>query len=83
MCRARGHLGNSYQSILIAVAISIVGFLFSLDTGIMASTMAHDSYQLYTYGETMQNSASQGGIVGAYYVGLTIGSAASAWTMDS
>ncbi|KAI6381744.1 hypothetical protein MCOR25_000978 [Pyricularia grisea] len=73
----RGHLGNSTRSITIAMAISMAGFLYGLDTGIIASTIAHSTFKKTMYGATMKNAAVQGGIVSAYYGGSAVGSAAS------
>ncbi|TLD30835.1 hypothetical protein PspLS_01793 [Pyricularia sp. CBS 133598] len=79
----RGHLGNSTRSITIAMAISMAGFLYGLDTGIIASTIAHSTFKKAMYGAAMKNAAVQGGIVSAYYGGSAVGSAASGWTMDA
>ncbi|EJT75713.1 hypothetical protein GGTG_05645 [Gaeumannomyces tritici R3-111a-1] len=79
----RGHLGNSVRSITIATAISMAGFLYGLDTGIIASTIAHSTFKRAMYGAAMKNAAIQGGIVSAYYGGSAVGSAASGWTMDA
>jgi MFS family permease len=58
-------------------------FLYGLDTGIIASTIAQRTFKLYMYGPSMKNAAVQGGIVSSYYAGSAVGSAAAAWTMDA
>lgn len=83
MVKQRGHLGNSLRSITIALSISLAGFLYGLDTGIIATTIAHNSFKVYMYGlDGLENPSIEGGIVSGYYVGLSIGSAMSAWSMD-
>ncbi|KAH8880850.1 general substrate transporter [Thozetella sp. PMI_491] len=83
MGKPRGHLGNSSRSITIATAISLAGFIYGLDTGIIASTIAQKTFQSYMYGPSLKNAALTGGIVSGYYAGSALGSAASAWTMDA
>ncbi|KAI1340169.1 general substrate transporter [Xylariaceae sp. FL0016] len=83
MGTARGHLGNSARSITIALGISLAGFLYGLDTGIIASTIAQKTFKSYMYGPSLENVAITGGIVSGYYAGSAVGSAAAAYTMDA
>ncbi|TGJ87195.1 hypothetical protein E0Z10_g1604 [Xylaria hypoxylon] len=80
--RIAGHRGNSTRSVLVGLAISLAGFLYGIDTGIIASTIAHDSFKRYMYGPSMDNASIQAGIISGYYAGYTAGSAAAAYTMD-
>ncbi|KAI0811336.1 general substrate transporter [Xylaria sp. FL0064] len=80
--RIAGHRGNSTRSILVGLAISLAGFLYGIDTGIIASTIAHDSFKRYMYGPSMDNASIEGGIVSGYYAGYAVGSGAAAYTMD-
>ncbi|KAI1420475.1 general substrate transporter [Xylaria sp. FL1777] len=80
--RIAGHRGNSTRSVLVALAISLSGFLYGIDTGIIASTIAHDSFKRYMYGPSMDNPSIQAGIVSGYYAGYAVGSGAAAYTMD-
>ncbi|KAI0434369.1 general substrate transporter [Xylaria sp. FL1042] len=80
--RIAGHRGNSTRSVLVGLAISLAGFLYGIDTGIIASTIAHDSFKHYMYGPSMDNASIEGGIVSGYYAGYAVGSGAAAYTMD-
>ncbi|KAH9905028.1 general substrate transporter [Xylariomycetidae sp. FL2044] len=77
-----GHRGNSTRSIMVGLAISLAGFLYGIDTGIIASTIAQDTFKSYMYGASLDNASIRGGIVTGYYAGYTFGSGASAYTMD-
>ncbi|KAK7211280.1 hypothetical protein V2G26_018458 [Clonostachys chloroleuca] len=77
-----GHRGNSARSIMIALAISLAGFVNGIDTGIISSTIAQKTFKLYMYGPAMDNVALKGGIVSGYYAGYALGSTGAAWSMD-
>ncbi|KAH8172177.1 sugar transporter domain-containing protein [Sarocladium implicatum] len=79
---AAGHRGNSARSILIGLAISLAGFVYGIDTGIIASTIAQKTFKSYMYGESMKNVSIQAGVVSGYYAGSAFGSAGSAYSMD-
>lgn len=59
-----------------------VRFLYGLDTGIIATTIAQSSFKTYMYGPDGVDSSLNGGIVSGYYAGSCLGSAAASWTMD-
>ncbi|KAH8667703.1 major facilitator superfamily domain-containing protein [Ilyonectria robusta] len=87
--RAAGHRGNSTRSILIGLAISLAGliwvpgrFVYGIDTGIIASTIAQATFKSYMYGPTLENVAVKGGIVSGYYAGYAFGSGGAAYCMD-
>ncbi|KAI0970198.1 general substrate transporter [Xylaria arbuscula] len=80
--RIAGHRGNSTRSVLVGLTISLAGFLYGIDTGVIASTIAHDSFKRYMYGPSMDNASIQAGIVSGYYAGYAVGSGAAAYTMD-
>ncbi|KAI0190600.1 general substrate transporter [Astrocystis sublimbata] len=80
--RIAGHRGNSARSILVGLAISLAGFLYGIDTGIIASTIAHDSFKRYMYGPGNDGGSIQAGIVSGYYAGYAFGSALAAYIMD-
>ncbi|KAK7446489.1 hypothetical protein Landi51_07436 [Colletotrichum acutatum] len=77
-----GHRGNSTRSILITLAISLAGFVYGIDTGIIASTIAQTTFKLYMYGPSMDNVSVRAGIVSGYYAGYAFGSGGSAYCMD-
>ncbi|KAL0256767.1 hypothetical protein SLS55_009164 [Diplodia seriata] len=68
---------------MIALAISLAGLLYGLDTGIIATTIAQSTFKKYMYGPSEENSSVNGGIVSGYYAGSAIGSALASWSMDS
>ncbi|KAH7123222.1 hypothetical protein B0J13DRAFT_599022 [Dactylonectria estremocensis] len=80
--KVAGHRGNSARSVLIGLAISLAGFVYGIDTGIIASTIAQDTFKSYMYGVSMENVAVKGGIVSGYYAGYAFGSGGAAYTMD-
>ncbi|KAI1390436.1 general substrate transporter [Hypoxylon trugodes] len=83
MAQQRGHLGNSFRSLTIAMSISLAGLLYGLDTGIIASTIAQDSFTKYFFRGSKDNSIINGGIICGYYAGCCVGSAISTWSMDT
>ncbi|KAF4975541.1 hypothetical protein FZEAL_7687 [Fusarium zealandicum] len=79
---ATGHRGNSTRSILIGLAISLAGFVYGIDTGIIASTIAQTTFKSYMYGPAMENVSARAGIVSGYYAGYAFGSGGAAYCMD-
>lgn len=61
-----GHRGNSTRSILIGLSISLAGFINGIDTGIIASTIAQETFKSYMYGPAMENASLRAGIVSGY-----------------
>lgn len=57
-------------------------FVYGIDTGIIASTIAQQTFKSYMYGESMKNVSIQAGVVSGYYAGSAFGSAGSAYSMD-
>ncbi|KAF9875420.1 MFS monosaccharide transporter [Colletotrichum karsti] len=80
--RTAGHRGNSARSIFIGLAISLAGFVYGIDTGIIASTIAQKTFKLYMYGSSLNNASVRAGIVSGYYAGYAFGSGGSAYSMD-
>lgn len=56
--------------------------MYGVDTGIVATTIAHDSFKLYMYGTLDAKPALTGAIVSTYYAGNCIGSFGSGALMD-
>ncbi|KAL0932263.1 MFS monosaccharide transporter [Colletotrichum truncatum] len=85
--RTAGHRGNSVRSVMIGLAISLAGyvlssFVYGIDTGIIASTIAQKTFKIYMYGSTLDNASIRAGIVSGYYAGYAVGSGGSAYAMD-
>ncbi|KAK1469776.1 mandelate racemase/muconate lactonizing enzyme domain-containing protein [Colletotrichum melonis] len=58
------------------------GFVYGIDTGIIASTIAQTTFKSYMYGPSMDNVSVRAGIVSGYYAGYAFGSGGSAYCMD-
>jgi MFS family permease len=56
--------------------------VYGVDTGIVATTIAHDSFKLYMYNTLDVPSELTGAIVSCYYAGNWIGSFGSGFLMD-
>lgn len=56
--------------------------MYGVDTGIVATTIAHDSFKLYMYNTLDVPSELTGAIVSCYYAGNCIGSFGSGFLMD-
>lgn len=56
--------------------------MYGVDTGIVATTIAHDSFKLYMYGASRSNAALTGAIVSCYYAGNCVGSFSAGALMD-
>ncbi|KAF7557625.1 hypothetical protein G7Z17_g588 [Cylindrodendrum hubeiense] len=70
--------------IVIAVALvaAMGGFIYGFDSGIVATTLGHDSFKLYFYGSAMSNTALSGAIVSVYNAGQACGGLTSGFVAD-
>ncbi|KAI3542578.1 mandelate racemase/muconate lactonizing enzyme domain-containing protein [Colletotrichum filicis] len=57
-------------------------FVYGIDTGIIASTIAQTTFKLYMYGPSMDNVSVRAGIKPGHYAGYAFGSGGSAYCMD-
>ncbi len=48
--------------IIIALVVAVGGFVFGVDSGIMGTTLGHDTFKLYMLGPTKKNAALTGKI---------------------
>ncbi|CAG9977982.1 unnamed protein product [Clonostachys byssicola] len=78
----RGHLGNSFRSLNISMSISLAGLLYGLDTGIIASSIAQNTFTEFFFGGAKNSAVINGGIICGYYAGSCVGSGISGWCMD-
>ncbi|KAL5590219.1 hypothetical protein FOBRF1_013776 [Fusarium oxysporum] len=69
---------TTYSSLVIAIG----GLVYGVDTGIIATTIAHDSFKTYMYGSLDPKPQLTGAIVSTYYAGNCIGSLTSGAMMD-
>ncbi|VUC35347.1 unnamed protein product [Clonostachys rosea] len=61
---------TTYCSLVIALG----GLVYGVDTGIVATTIAHDSFKLYMFNTLKAPTALTGAIVSCYYAGGCLGS---------
>ena len=59
--------------LIVALVAALGGFVYGFDTGIIATTLGHDSFKLYFYGPSMMNPSYTGAIVSLYNAGQAIG----------
>ncbi|KAL4926359.1 sugar porter family MFS transporter [Aspergillus undulatus] len=65
-------MGSCYV-VLIACVVSIGGFAYGVDSGIIATTLGHDTFNYAMLGPTGTNAPLTGAIVSLYNVGQAIG----------
>lgn len=53
--------------IAVALVAAMGGFIYGFDSGIIATTLGHDTFKLYFYGPSMSNSALSGMALTTYY----------------
>ncbi|KAE8327480.1 general substrate transporter [Aspergillus sergii] len=82
MATLRGQHGNSFKSLLTALAVSLGGIIYGIDSGIIATTISHDSFKYYMYHSEDAPSGLSAAIVSSYYAGGCIGSLVVGWLMD-
>ncbi|KAK8029612.1 hypothetical protein PG993_010903 [Apiospora rasikravindrae] len=58
----------------IATVAALGGFIYGVDSGIIATTLGHDTFKLYMYGPPKINTALSGAVVSVYNAGQAIGS---------
>lgn len=46
--------------ILIALVVAVGGFVFGVDSGIMGTTLGHDTFKIYMLGPTKKNASLTG-----------------------
>jgi len=69
---------TTYSSLVIAIG----GLVYGVDTGIIATTIAHDSFKSYMYGTLEAKPQLTGAIVSTYYAGNCLGSLTAGTMMD-
>ncbi|CZR60733.1 related to sugar transport protein STP1 [Phialocephala subalpina] len=67
-----------------SVTIALGGLIYGIDTGIVSTTIAQKTFNLYMFGTTDKTkfTAFTGAMVSCYYAGQTIGSFGIGWMMD-
>ncbi|KAF4983464.1 hypothetical protein FZEAL_1193 [Fusarium zealandicum] len=59
--------------LVVAFVAAQGGFIYGFDSGIVATTLGHDTFKLKMYGPSMVNTAYTGAIVSVYNAGQAIG----------
>ncbi|EXJ93218.1 hypothetical protein A1O3_01775 [Capronia epimyces CBS 606.96] len=68
--------------VLISFVVGIGGFVFGVDSGIMGTTLGHDTFKLYMLGPTMKNASLTGAIVSVYNAGQAVGTFFTGYLAD-
>ncbi|KAK8054509.1 hypothetical protein PG994_009576 [Apiospora phragmitis] len=58
----------------IAAVAALGGFIYGVDSGIIATTLGHDTFKLYMYGPSKADAALSGAVVSVYNAGQAVGS---------
>ncbi|KAI9154880.1 High-affinity glucose transporter [Paramyrothecium foliicola] len=66
----------------IALVVAMGGFVYGFDSGIIATTLGHDSFKAYFYGPSLVNTSLSGAIVSVYNAGQAIGGLTSGFVAD-
>jgi hypothetical protein len=45
-----------YYIIVVALVVAVGGFVFGVDSGIIGTTLGHDTFKLYMLGPTKKNA---------------------------
>ncbi|KAL5358333.1 putative hexose carrier protein [Aspergillus floccosus] len=67
---------------LISLVAALGGFVYGVDSGIIATTLGHDTFKYYMLGPTGENPALTGAIVALYNVGQAIGTFAAGYSAN-
>lgn len=68
--------------IAIALVVAMGGFVFGFDSGIIATTLGHDTFKLYFYGPSLYSTSLSGAIVSVYNAGQAVGGMISGFVAD-
>ncbi|KFY95126.1 hypothetical protein V500_02910 [Pseudogymnoascus sp. VKM F-4518 (FW-2643)] len=71
-----------YYIIIVALVVAIGGFVFGVDSGIMGTTLGHDTFKLYMLGPTLKNPSLIGAIVSLYNTGQALGTFITGYSAD-
>lgn len=69
-------------TIVSAVVAALGGLIYGVDSGIIATTIGHDTFKLYMFGPSMTNTALIGALVSVYNAGQSVGSASVGYLAD-
>ena len=69
-------------TIVSAIVAALGGLIYGVDSGIIATTIGHDTFKLYMFGPSMTNTALIGALVSVYNAGQSVGSATVGYLAD-
>ncbi|EXJ85326.1 hypothetical protein A1O1_05690 [Capronia coronata CBS 617.96] len=76
----------NYLIFLVAVVAALGGMIYGFDSGIVATTLGHDTFKVYMYGPSMSNPALSGksscAIVSVYNAGQSVGGLSTGFMAD-
>ncbi|KAJ5757231.1 hexose carrier protein [Penicillium nucicola] len=68
--------------VLVTLVVALGGFVYGVDSGIIATTLAHDTFKYSMLGPTGTNAALTGAIVSLYNVGQAIGTLGAGYSAN-
>ncbi|KAF5618073.1 high-affinity glucose transporter [Fusarium tjaetaba] len=71
-----------WRTISIALVVTIGGFTFGFDSGIIATTFGYQTFRLYMYGPFQASTSLAGAIVSCYNAGQAIGAPTVGYLAD-
>ncbi|KAE9376420.1 putative hexose carrier protein [Stipitochalara longipes BDJ] len=72
---------NTYV-LLIPLVVALGGFVFGVDSGIIATTLGHKTFAVYMYGPVAKNASLTGAIVSVYNAGQAVGTFITGYSAD-
>ncbi|QGA15942.1 hypothetical protein EYB26_003604 [Talaromyces marneffei] len=72
----------NFYVILIALVVALGGFVYGVDSGIIATTLNHDTFKHCMLGPTGVNAPLTGAIVSLYNVGQAVGTFAAGYSAN-
>ncbi|TKX19973.1 high-affinity glucose transporter-4 [Elsinoe australis] len=74
--------GNKWLIYGIASIAALGGFIYGVDSGIIATTLGHDTFKVYMFGPARANASLTGAIVSTYNAGQAVGALSTGWLAD-
>ncbi|RDW65094.1 hypothetical protein BP6252_10745 [Coleophoma cylindrospora] len=68
--------------VIISIVVAMGGFVYGVDSGIIATTLGHKTFAVYMFGPTATNAPLQGAIVSLYNAGQAVGTFGSGYSAD-
>ncbi|KAE8325834.1 general substrate transporter [Aspergillus sergii] len=72
----------SLNLVLITLVVALGGFVYGVDSGIIATTLGHETFKYAMFGPTGENAGLKGAIVSLYNVGQALGTFAAGYSAN-